>query len=81
MIPLRRSRERGRTKLNRLDSRHTFSFGDYYDPQHMVFRELRVVKEIEDALLNHEIAPRHESFGTPVPLEAWNCSTRYLREL
>jgi len=45
MITLRRSSERGRTKLNRLDSRHTFSFGDYYDPQHMVFRELRVVNE------------------------------------
>jgi quercetin 2,3-dioxygenase len=45
MITLRRSSGRGKTKLNRLDSRHTFSFGDYYDPQHMVFRELRVVNE------------------------------------
>ena len=45
MITLRQSSERGKTKLNRLDSRHTFSFGDYYDPQHMVFRELRVVNE------------------------------------
>ena len=45
MIMLRRSSERGRTKLNRLDSRHTFSFGDYYDPQHMSFGELRVVNE------------------------------------
>ena len=45
MITLRRSSERGRTKLNPLDSRHTFSFGDYCDPQHMVFRELRVVNE------------------------------------
>ena len=45
MITLRRSSERGRTKLNRLDSRHTFSFGDYYDPQHMGFGELRVVNE------------------------------------
>ena len=32
MIPLRRSSERGGTLM----SRHTFSFGDYYDPQHMV---------------------------------------------
>jgi len=45
MITLRRSSERGRTKLNRLDSRHTFSFGDYYDPQHMAFRQLRVINE------------------------------------
>ena len=45
MITLRRSNEQGKTKLNSLDRRHTFSFGDYYDPQHMVFRELRVVNE------------------------------------
>ena len=45
MITLRRSNERGKTKLNSLDRRHTFSFGDYYDPQHMVFRELRVINE------------------------------------
>ena len=38
MITLRRTNERGKTKLNWLDSRHMFSFGDYYDPQHMVFR-------------------------------------------
>jgi hydroxymethylbilane synthase len=39
-------------------------------------------KEIEDALLNHEIAPRNKSLDAPVPLEkAWNCSARYLREL
>jgi hypothetical protein len=34
-----------KTKLNWLDSRHTFSLGDYYDPQQMSFGELRVVKE------------------------------------
>ena len=35
MITLRRANDRGSTKLNWLDSRHTFSFGDYYDRQHM----------------------------------------------
>jgi redox-sensitive bicupin YhaK (pirin superfamily) len=45
MISLRRGPERGRTKLPWLDSRHTFSFGDYYDPRYMGFRALRVINE------------------------------------
>jgi hypothetical protein len=37
--------ERGRFQLDWLDSRHTFSFGEFYDPAKMGFRHLRVLNE------------------------------------
>lgn len=45
MIDIRRARDRGRTETHWLDSRHSFSFGNYYDPQHMGFRALRVIND------------------------------------
>jgi redox-sensitive bicupin YhaK (pirin superfamily) len=45
MIQLRPSEQRGRSQLSWLDSLHTFSFNEYYDPENMGFRPLRVINE------------------------------------
>ncbi|MCG3149785.1 MAG: Quercetin 2,3-dioxygenase [Verrucomicrobiae bacterium] len=37
--------ERGQTELGWLHGRHTFSFGEYYDPNNMGFRSLRVIND------------------------------------
>lgn len=57
MIEIRRSNERGRTKIDWLDSYHSFSFGEYYDSTNLHFGPLRVMND--DLILPASGFPTH----------------------
>lgn len=56
MITIRKSEDRGSSKLSWLDSKHTFSFAEYYDTKFMHFGNLRVI--------NEDIVQPGQGFGT-----------------
>ncbi|MEW6729044.1 MAG: pirin family protein, partial [Pseudomonadota bacterium] len=45
MITLRRADDRGHARFGWLDSHHSFSFGQYYDPEQMGWGPLRVIND------------------------------------
>ncbi|KAF0152225.1 MAG: hypothetical protein FD143_1322 [Ignavibacteria bacterium] len=57
MLEVLRSKERGRTKIDWLDSYHSFSFGEYYNPKNMGFGPIRVFND--DLILPSGGFPTH----------------------
>ena len=56
MVAIKRSEDRGHLNHGWLDTYHSFSFGEYYDPRNMGYRSLRVI--------NEDVVAPGQGFGT-----------------
>jgi redox-sensitive bicupin YhaK (pirin superfamily) len=70
MIEIRKSDERGKTKIDWLESYHSFSFGEYYDPSNIHFGPLRVMNDdIIQAGKGFPTHPHRDMEIVTIPLE------------
>lgn len=70
MIEVRKSGERGKTKIDWLESYHSFSFGEYYDPSNIHFGPLRVINDdIIQAGKGFPTHPHRDMEIVTIPLE------------
>ena len=76
MITLRKAEDRGRFQNGWLDSRHSFSFGQYYDPAHMGVSLLRVVVGFERRRCMQSFNHYNRTDATVLSIQGWRSFSR-----